>query len=332
MSTAEDYISEDKNTGLSRDDSSVFSDDHQDHSYDLDELYASITESPASLSDELDVEAAMESDVSILEELEAMYGHSDELNTSSNLDELATESEFDSASEGDVVLHELEALLGESAQSLTNSTIDETASASDISDDNQVTDMSALDELKEFLDETPAHESSVPLDSSDSDYEYLFNNRRSILDELQNLLQSCIDELKATAEGKTGASLSSTEVEYPNRTELKELLENKLSQLMMISEGSVNVAQDNTGSVLDELSALLGETGSDKSEIDSYISSIDADNFSVDKEVETNVLGDVDFFKADEQTELGSALDELKNLSSELNPLPTLSPSISTII
>ena len=91
MSTAENHIQEDENADLWRDEVSLVSDADQDENSDIDELYSYLTESSASASDEPEAKISIagkipfaeeltdvSDGVSVLEELEAMYGSSDE--------------------------------------------------------------------------------------------------------------------------------------------------------------------------------------------------------------------------------------------------------------
>ena len=369
MSTAEDYISEDENTDLSRDDSKVFSDDHQEHSDDLDELYASITDSSASLIDEFDIDAAIEtetpssedeadisaldalysnsedaatdevktideiaddvsSETSIMEELEAMYGSSDDSDTgdsepSANIEELITESISEDVSDSDLILEELEAMLGNASQLVTqqNEEDEHLETVEDFSDNEQPNAMTALDELKAFLNETPSHEGSESSDENTSDHEYSFEYRRSVLDELQNLLQSCIDELKNVADGKITSSDLSTGVAYPDRDELKRLLEDILGQLMLISGGVVSLDSGEGASVLDELSALLGESysdagtdaDSDVDKTDTYVSTTELED-SYDADEILSVEADDVISTDDEVVASDSVLKEFEDL------------------
>lgn len=333
MNIAEEHVPQDETTELSPDESSIMPDGQQDKSSDLAELY-SLLEEPSSLTAEFfEAEVSIEDEtslddetsdfsapeeqysvpddasysVSVLEELEAMYGRSDE----EKIDD--SENIYDDVSDGDNVLKELEALLDNPFESATDIVMDEvddypeTVAYSSAEED--VNDISALDELKIFLDEIPSHESSKSIDAYTDDDSYLFENRRSILDELQTLLQSSIDELKASADGKTGASLLSIEAEYPTRDELEDLLESKLSQLIMISDGSASFSPGEGASVLDELSALLGETDSDAAQINRYspVSSYDE-----------QVLPATSEYDSDEVTDVDSVLKEFEHLLPEL--------------
>ena len=262
---------------------------------------------------------------SVLEELEAMYGSSngstsENSETVLNVEEPISENE----STGDSVLQELEALLsGDSVESVVNSITDEveTSEAAEYSsNESDNSGISALDELKAFLGETASHEDSKSDDTYVSNDDYSIASRRSILDELQNLLQSCIDELKAATEGGSGVSILSTEVDYPSHYELKNLLETKLSELAKISAASVSTDYVVDGSsVLDELSELLGETEINNSEnvsdisvsldeVDDYLSSIGSGDGASDN---------------DETVATDSVLDELKELLGESDDMET---------
>lgn len=271
MSTAENYILEDEKVDLSRDEASLVSANDQGESSDLDEIYSYLAESSSSASGDPETEISMLDEmpfseevedvagsVSVLEELEAMYGSSDEpvtdeSDTSVNIEESLAESVLDDLSDGDSVLKELEALLGSSVQSNTDSTASE--------------------------------------------------SRRSVLDELRILIQSSIDELKATDDGKLALSLISTEWEFPTREELKDLLESKLHQLMLDTDSPFSSGLADGASVLDELSTLLGETGSDTETFNTYISSPEEDVLAEAEDNETAEQGEKSILPAESVTE-----------------------------
>ncbi|NOQ79579.1 MAG: hypothetical protein GQ546_09285, partial [Gammaproteobacteria bacterium] len=345
MKIAEDYIPEDNNTGLSSDDPLLSSNDDQEQVYDLDE-------SISLLNDEAEVSMLAETsldkekdDNSILEELEALYGSSDEVRIDdpesvyddsvlhelevvydstnesisdkneivSNIEEPISENK----STGDSVLEELEAMFsGDSVESVMDSITDNVETSEAVehsSNESETSGLSALDELKAFLGETASNEDSESDNKYAANDEYLLESRRSVLDELKNLLQSCIDELTATTEDSSAFSILSAEVEYPDCDELINLLETKLSQLMKISADSASSDYVAGGaSVLDELSGLLSETEIDNNknvsdtsvspgEVNEYVSSIELDH---------------DSYK-DETVATDSVLDELKELLGE---------------
>lgn len=325
MKKAEDTIFEDEGTGVPSDESSILSNADEDQSQDLnlDELYSLLGESSSSDSHQAETEAfteveaalvePMSSDISVLDELQSMYSDldssSDENDSVSVMDELEAmygdsagsvinndESDADSVS----IMEELEAMYGSFSESASD---DENSSKNN---HEPVTEsVSVLAELEALLAdtgeagiETPlaaaasdSHEEAIGEEtgfsetSSSSDYEHLFENRRSVLDELQNLLQSSIEELEASADNNTGASMSVLGVEYPSRNELKTLLEDKLSQLMMVSDGSGSFDFDEGQSVLDELNALMEATGSGTSASNLYLSANKPDDSVDDKDV-----------------------------------------------
>jgi hypothetical protein len=265
MSTADNYILKDEDVALSRDEASLVS-AAQGESSDLDELYSYLTESSPSASGESEAETSMVDEmpfseelgdvsdgVSVLQELEAMYGSSDESVTDEREASVAIESLveniYDDASAGDSVLKELEALLGSSVQSVTDSVATE--------------------------------------------------SQRSVLDELQSLIQSSIDELKATANGNIGLSLSSTEWAYPTRDELRDLLESKLLQLIVDSDIPLSSDPADGASVLDELSSLLGETANEPDALTTYISSPEEDVLPETEDSETPEQADESILSAE---------------------------------
>ena len=81
------------------------------------------------------------------------------------------------------------------------------------------------------------------------------------------------------------------DAKYPSRNELKTLLEDKLSQLI-ISDVSESFSFDEGGSMLDGLNALMKETGSDTSASDSYLSSTQSDDLSGD--VDASISDEID--------------------------------------
>ena len=86
------------------------------------------------------------------------------------------------------------------------------------------------------------------------------------------------------------------DMEYPTRSELINLLEEKLRQLRLISDASGNFTFDKGAVVLDELSALMTETGSGASAASSYISSDQTDALLVDADL--SIPEDVDGYVA----------------------------------
>ncbi len=298
MKNAEDHIFDDGEAGLQSVESSVLTNADQDQGQDLnlDELYSMLGESSASESDQSEVEVSMDSETtsaeavndesSVLDELEAMYSGLDSSNEESDsisiMDELeamhgdSDASIIDEADSTSVsVMEELEAMYGSFSKSTDN---DESSSIND--HESAAESVSTLDELEALLGNSiePANDTESSDTFLDSNYEHLFENRRSVLDELQNLLQSSIEELSDSADSH------SMDVEYPSRNELKTLLEEKLSQLMMISNDSESVSFDEASSVLDELNALMKETGGDTSASNSYLSSSPSDDLSADKD------------------------------------------------
>lgn len=292
MNIAENYIPEDKDTALPADDSSLSSND--DQAFDLDELSSMHTdevevstedETPLDiLTDEdqsqeeqavlfdasaeviTDAPQSHDDDIPVLRQYEDLYRSYNE-SSADNREAVSDIEDSINSNEtaGDSVLLELEALLsGDSVGTSTSSiTLDGESSqgAEYSSDENDVSAMSALDELNAFLGETASSESSESGDIYTSDDEYYIASRRSILDELQALLQLCIDELSVSSEGGSQDSVSSAQVDYPGHHELKNLLETKLRQLMEISAGSTDTDYISDDiSVLDALSSTLGGT------------------------------------------------------------------------
>ncbi|MDH5388607.1 MAG: hypothetical protein OEY06_09165 [Gammaproteobacteria bacterium] len=188
--------------------------------------------------------------VSVMEELEAMYGSAI---ASTTLEDLPVEKNTSS-------LEELEALLGDTFKTVTE----------EVGED--VDNLVALNDLTNSLVEMNSHEETEPSDVySSSNYEQLFENRKSVLEELQNLLQSSVEELKTKENSNTETSILALDKEYPTRNELITLLEDKLSQLRMISDASGSFSLDGNSSVLDELNALVVGAGSAISSSNSYL-------------------------------------------------------------
>ncbi len=315
MKNAEDPIFDDEETGSQSVESSALSNADQNHSQDLNlnELYSMLGESSSLENDQTEVEISMMSettsdeavndDSSVLDELEAMYSGLDSSNEENDslsvMDELEVmhdnsdvsiindaenvsknDDESDSASVS--IMEELEAMYGSFSKSSTN---DESSS---INNHEPVAEsVSALTELEALLgDSIESADDIEPSEAfSDSNYEHLFENQDSVLDELQNLLQKSIEELDASADDH------SMDAKYPSRNELKTLLEDKLSQLM-ISDGSESFSFDEGGSMLDGLNALMKETGSDISASDSYLSSTQSDDLSGD--VDASISDEID--------------------------------------
>lgn len=308
MKNAEDPIFDDEETGSQPVEFSTLSNADQDHSQDLNlnELYSMLGESSSLENDQTEVEIstasettsaeAVNDDSSVLDELEAMYSGLDSSNEENDslsvMDELEAMygdsdvsiiNEAESVSKNDdesdstsvSIMEELEAMYGSFSKSTTN---DESAL---INNHEPVAEsVPALAELEALLGDSIESANDVESSEafSDSNYEHLFENQDSVLDELQNLLQKSIEELGASADDH------SMDAKYPSRNELKTLLEDKLSQLMMISDGSESFSFDDGGSVLDELNALMKETGSDTSASDSYLSSTQSDDLSGDED------------------------------------------------
>lgn len=208
---------------------SVFSGDHSS-STDIDELYNLLGDICISEANDPEVMNNTEHDassvvdehsVSALEELELMFSSSKE----------SADTDF----------------------SLQNS---EQYSAGE--DFNSI---SALDELKAFLSDGTQDEIGDIETSSPSILEFSFENRRSVLDELQNLLQSCLDELKADTKNTIDDMSVFTDAVYPSRDELHDLLEDTLGQLMLLSNSSMSMTSSGSVSVLDELNNFMHETG-----------------------------------------------------------------------
>ena len=297
-----------KEHSIERDDADLLSeasllsdnDQNLDQGLNLDELYSMLDEplsneqqiDPEKLADmeEVVVSDATIDDGSVLDELQAMYS---DLNSSGDEDDDVS------------VMDELEAKYGNSDDSMADDELDtdttsimeelESVYGSFSESGNDDIDEGNIDSLMASLDSQSTIESEETTEvSSDSDYEHLFESRTSVLDKLQNLLQSSIDELKAKADSDVDVSALMLDTEYPTRNELINLLETKLSQLRMISDASGSYGSDDASSVIDELNALLAETGSDVSSLDSYSPAT-----------------------SDEVVPAGSALDELESLLTE---------------
>lgn len=232
---------------------------------------------------------------SLMEEIEALYSTSSEAETdNTNAGVQTEESIHEDASDNVSLMEELEELF-----STTESSVDDVATLSQASkpssSEEDASSISALDELRDFLGDTvqsEAEESVEPF--SISQLEHSFVSQRSVLEELQNLLQSCIDELKVTAGDTIRNTPAPTEVEYPDRDELQNLLETVLSQLMLISDSSASTATINGVSALDELKHLMQETGGDADKTETSILSAESDSlftddiFNITNENETN--------------------------------------------
>lgn len=197
MSISEGTIPEDKDTGQLPDDPSVSS--NEDQANDPDE-FSSLPTDEAEISMQAETPLAKEvnddstleepevlqassgevttdgsesifDEVSVLKELEDMYASSSEptgenSETVSNIEASATEN----VSTGHSVLEELDALLSdnsvESVVNLITGEVETSKSAEHSSNEGEAGDMSALDELKAFSDETEINNSESVSDTS----------------------------------------------------------------------------------------------------------------------------------------------------------------------
>jgi len=169
-------------------------------------------------------------------------------------------------------LDELEELFSRSTESTDTEVSLETLEQYSAEED--VSSMSALDELRAYLGDTTQDDAGDIETDSVSTLEYSFGSRRSVLDELQNLLQSCINELKTDANSAIGDTPVFTDVVYPSRDELQNLLETILSQLMLFSESPIAMSTSDSVSVLDELKKFMHETGDEDTDVYSAEASI----------------------------------------------------------
>lgn len=230
-------------------------------------------------------DTGMNESVSIMEELEAMYGGDI---ASTTVEDLPVEKSASS-------LDELEALLEGTFNAVTEEVGEETPlkslDASSYEDD--VDSLVALNNLTSSLVETNSHEDAESSEVySSSNYEQLFENRKPVLEELQNLLQSSVEELKAKENSNTGTSILALDKEYPTRNELITLLEDKLSQLRMISDASGSYSLDNSSSVLEELNALMAGAGTAISSSSSYTPTTPVETLPDDNDI--SMSDDVD--------------------------------------
>ena len=303
MNTTEDATLEDDDEGLESVDSLTLSSADQA----LDELYTLLGESSSlDKSDDADVSVDSETSLSgdaVLEELQVMYSSSDDSITESDStteaisvmdeleklyggtdgvsvdDQLSTSTEAESAVKNVSVMDELEAMYGSAT----------TPEMDDEPVDPIEGDTSSLDELEALLGDsfessTEAVAEEIPLestaDSSNEEFEandagisssdeYLFENRKPVLEELQNLLQSSVEELKERADSHIGKTILALDMEYPTRNELITLLEEKLNLLNNISDTSGIDSFDGSTSVLEEFNALMSEADSSKNTLDS---------------------------------------------------------------
>ena len=341
MNTTEDATFEDEDAGLESVDSLTLSSADQA----LDELYTLLGESSSldksddadfsvdsetSLSgdavlEELQVmfsssdDSIAESDstaeaISVMDELEKLYGGSDGVSVD---EQLSTSTEGESAVKNVSVMDELEAMYGSAT----------TPEMDDEPVDPIEGNTSSLDELEALLgDSFESSTEEVPLESTpdtsneefeanDADIsfgdEYSFENRKPVLEELQNLLQSSVEELKERADSHIGKTILALDMEYPTRNELITLLEEKLNLLNNISDTSGSDSFDGSTSVLEEFNALMSEEGGSKNtsdsidtlpndatslsdEVDEYVSYINSKykEFSSDEDVAESVIPD----------------------------------------
>jgi len=231
MSNAENYILKDGDAGLFSSDETlaVFNVD-QNNSPDIDELHKLLGD-------------AFTSEVNDPETL---------LNTECVPSSVEDEYEVSA-------LGELEELFSSSTEFVDTKASLETSEQ--LSTEDDACGVSALDELKAYLGDSAQSDVGNIKETSVPAQEYSFESRRSVLDELQNLLQLCIDELKTDAKSSIGDTPVFNDVEYPSRDELQDLLETILSQLMLLSESSVATISTDSISVLDELKNFMHETG-----------------------------------------------------------------------
>ncbi|MES0326583.1 MAG: hypothetical protein ABUK13_00185, partial [Gammaproteobacteria bacterium] len=310
MKSAKDYNSKNETVDSISDEPAALSSADQA----LDELYALLAESSSEIdtedesevsvlekvqamyssSDELEIEDASKTEsVSIMEELEAMYGSSNETIIDGE------SSSDDTVSEAVSIMDELEAMYGDLVEPATGNESEKLAAlqSAGASYEEDIDSLLALNNLTDAVSESTSHEIDDSSDiSSSANYDYLFENRKSVLDELQNLLQSSVEELKAKVGNHISQSTLTLDMEYPTRNELINLLEEKLRQLRLISDASGNFTFDEGAVVLDELSALMTETGSRTSAASSYTPSDQTSALVGDDDI--NIPDDVDDYVA----------------------------------
>lgn len=149
--------------------------------------------------------------------------------------------------------------------------------------DDNASRRSALDELKNFLDEIASYENRASeIINTDDNYDST-EHQRSILDKLKHLLQLCIDE------GGYDLLSGSQMVESLNHEQLKILLDISLIQLALISKDTTDNSDVSEGLLeQDELKSMLDETyiidaenasiSSNSDETDTYLDSSDSEN------------------------------------------------------
>jgi len=313
MKSGEDHNSKNGTVDSSSDEPAALSSADQT----LDELYALLAESSSEIdsedesevsvletvqamyssSDESEIEDTSKTEsVSIMEELEAMYGSSNETIVDGE------NSSDDTVSEASSIMDELEAMYGDLVEPATGNESEVVAvaarqSAGASSYEKDIDSLLALNNLTDAASESTSHEIDDSSDiRSSANYDYLFENRKSVLDELQNLLQSSVEELKAKVGNHISQSTLTLDMEYPTRSELINLLEEKLRQLRLISDASGNFTFDKGAVVLDELSALMTESGSGTSAASSYTPSDQTSALVGDNDV--SIPDDVDGYVA----------------------------------
>ena len=285
---------------------------------ELEELYGVSGEAEADDSSTGDVSDA----ASLMAEMEELYGNSigteiDNAETIAEIEEFPDEDTAESAA----LMEELEELFGSSTESADTDLSSQVSEQSSTEEDTS--SMSALDELRAFLGEDTQAEAGDNEASSVSALESSFVNRRSVLDELQNLLQSCLDKLKADelnadANSAIGDIHIFADAEYPSRDELQNILETTLSQLMLFSGSTAATISTDSVSVLDELKNFMHETGAaDKAETSDSL--FMADGFD---EPEESDAGEYDVYYTSEDVAAkdkgaDSIIDELNLLLSD---------------
>ena len=263
---------------------------------------------------EYSVESASDAG-SLMKEMEALYGGSVETEIYNNETDVETEAPMDEAVSGsDSLLEELEELFSGSAESVD--TKSETSEQAPVEQDTS--SLSALDELKAFLGDTAQAEAEDIETSSVSVLEDSFVSRRSILDELQNLLQSCLEELKADTKSTIRDTSVYTDVEYPSRDDLQSLLETTLDQLALFSDGSPTTTYTDSVSVLDEFKNFMHETGaSGTDEISDSLFTDDSFDEPDENETDEYTVSSITESLEVKDKDADSILDELNLLLSD---------------
>lgn len=265
---------------------------------------------------------------SLMAEMEELYGDS----VGAEIDNAETNTETEESTDEDTsenvaLTEELEELFSSSTESADTDISSQISEQFSVEED--ASSISALDELRAFLDDTTQIEAGDIEISSVDTPEHSFASRRSVLDELQNLLQSCtddlkVDELSADANSTIGNMSVFTDVEYPSREELQHLLETTLSQLVLFSDSSSAMTYTDSVSVLDELKNFMHETGAaDTDEISDSLFASDGLDEAEENDEDAYDISSISEDVAVKEQAADSIIDELNLLLSDSETFDT---------